>query len=110
MMDDEVILAELRRVGDLLALMAVEPKLKMLERLKEKRLLASDQRFKMFLFMDGRRATPEISRMAGAGKRAVQVFIQELEKKGLVTTSRMGHATVPIINYEKIIEYLASEE
>lgn len=109
-MDDEVILAELRRIGNLLDLLAAEPKIKLLEKLREKRLLASGQRFKMFLFMDGRRTTPEISRLSGAGERAAQVFIQELEKKGLVTTSRMGHATVPVINYEKIVEYLASEE
>ncbi len=109
-MDEDAILNELKRVNSLLALIAVEPKVKLLEKLKEKRLLGSDQRFKMFLLMDGRRTTPEISRLSGVGDRAVQIFIQELEKKELVTTTRAGHATVPTINYEKLAEYLASAE
>jgi hypothetical protein len=109
-MGDDAILAELRRIGNLLALLSMDATAKLLEKLKEKRILSSDERTRMFLFMDGQRTTQEIAGSAGTGERAAQIFIQELEKKHFITITRKGRAAIPQIDYAKVIELLCSDK
>jgi hypothetical protein len=105
-MDDNLILAQLKKIGNFLGLLSVEPTIKLLEKLKDKKILSTKQRIKMFLLMDGQRTTPEIALLSGAGQRAAQLFIKELEKRHFIKADRKGRATIPIINYEKIVEHL----
>jgi hypothetical protein len=105
-MDQDAILAELKRIGSLLALLSVDPMVKLLEKLRDKRILLSDERIRMFLFMDGQRTTQEIASSSGVGERAAQIFIQELEKKQFIKITRKGRAAIPQIDYAKVIELL----
>lgn len=109
-MDNEAILGELKRIGNLLALISIDPTNRMLDMLKKRRLLMSDERRRMFLLMDGQRTTQEIAGSAGVGVRAVQLFIQELEKKHLIKISKKGRAAIPQIDYGRIIALLYSDK
>ena len=105
-MDEDAILAELKRISNLLALLSVDPMAKLLEKLKDGRVLMSDERMKMFLLMDGQRTTQEIASASGVGERAAQIFIQELEKRQFIKITRKGRAAIPQVDYEKVIEHL----
>lgn len=105
-MDEDLIFAELKKIRNLLGLLSVEPTIKLLEKLKDKKMVLTKERIKMFLLMDGQRTTPEIALLSGVGKRGVQLFIKELEKKHFIKAGQKGRATIPIINYEKIVEKL----
>lgn len=89
-----------------MAILSIDPTKKLLEVLKEKKILTTEQRIKMFLLIDGERTTLEIAEKIGIGVRGAQYFVKELEDKELIRTERKGNAVVPIKNYEKIIEFI----
>lgn len=109
-MNDNNVLSELKKISSYLAILTIDPTQKLLETLKEKNILTSEQRIKIFLLIDGERTNLEIAKKVDIGSRAAQHFIKELKDKELIRTERRGKAFVPIKNYEKIIEYIHIDE
>jgi len=108
-MDNNETLVELKKISNYLALLSIEPMKKLLTELKQKKLLTTEQRTKMFLLIDGERTTLEIAKKVGIGQRGAQHFMKELEGKGLIRLERKGIAFVPVKDYEKIVEFIKSE-
>ena len=109
-MNNDKVLAELRKICNYLAMLSIDPTKKLLEALKEKKILRTEQRTKIFLLIDGERTTVEIAEKLGTGQRGTQHFIKELEDKKLIRTERRGNALVPMKNFEKIIEFIHLDE
>lgn len=95
-----------RKKVDYLALLSIEPMVKIIKKLKEKRVLTTRGRIKMFILIDGQRTSKEIARKSNVTARAANIFFKELSKKGFIRQYKKGRSLIPVKNYEKIIENL----
>lgn len=104
------LILEIKKVNEFLALLSIKPMLRVLEKLKEKRILTTKERIKMFILIDGERSSLDIAEKVGVSNRAAQLFISDLVEQGLVNQRKKGRALIPFKNYEKIIELLQPQE
>lgn len=109
-MNNNKTLPELKKISNYLGLLSIDPMKKLLEALKERKVLTTEQRTKMFFLIDGERTTIEIAEKVGIGLRGAQYFVKELEDKEFIQTERKGNAIIPKKNYEKIIEFILLTE
>jgi len=107
---DRLKLIEIKKANEFLALLSIEPMVRVLGKLKEKRVLTTKERIKMFILINGERSSLDIAKEVGVSSRAAQLFISDLVKQGLVNQGRKGRALIPSKNYEKIIEFFQLQE
>lgn len=108
-MTDEQILGELQRIRMCLELLAFRD-WQAVRTCFAKLVIKSEEKSKVLWAIDGHRNAEELAACAGVSTRTAQRLIKEATDAGWVAVGRDGHALVPTLNLDRILEWYVGRE